>query len=307
MPRAARGYLPMLVFLSALWGSSYMFIKVAVDEIAPTAMISLRLLVAGSLLFAVLAVQSGGVRGAVAGVRDVGRGGLVLGVINSALPFTLIAWGETHIESGVAGIANASVPIFVVLLALRFNPAERVTGWRLGGVMVGIVGVGVLAGFHPSGGWWAVAGVGAITLASLSYAAANLYAQHHYTRVNVIALAAATHCAAALVILPFGLARLPSEVPSWKALGSVLALAVLGTSVASLVHYRMVTWYGSSRTTMVTYLIPAFALFYGVVILDEALTANAVLGLALILGGVALGSGLVRMRRREPLPASPTP
>jgi drug/metabolite transporter (DMT)-like permease len=199
------------------------------------------------------------------------------------------------------------VPIFVVLLAIRFNPSERVTGWRLAGVMVGIAGVAVLAGLHPSGGWWAVAGVAAITVASLAYAAANLYAQHHYTRVNVIALAAATHCAAALMILPFGLARLPSHTPSWKAIGSVVALAVLGTSVASLVHYRMVTWYGSSRTTMVTYLIPAFALFYGVVILGEAVTANAVLGLALILGGVALGSGVLRMRRREPVPASPAP
>jgi drug/metabolite transporter (DMT)-like permease len=307
MAPGARGYLPMLVLLSALWGSSYMFIKVAVAEIPPTAMIALRLALAGSVLFAVLALQSGGVRGALEAMRGIGRGALVLGVINSALPFTLIAWGETHIESGIAGIANASVPIFVVLLAIRFNPAERAAGWRLAGVMVGIVGVGVLAGLHPSGGWWAVAGVAAITLASLCYAAANLYAQHHYGRVNVIALAAGTHCAAALMILPFGLARLPPHAPSWKALGSVLALAVLGTAVASLVHYRMVTWYGSARTTMVTYLIPAFALFYGVVILDEPLTVNAILGLALILTGVALGSGLVRVRRREPLPASPAP
>ena len=307
MTRTARGYVPMLTFLAALWGSSYMFIKVAVEEIAPTAMIAGRLILAGAVLFGALAVQSGGIGAALAELRKVGRGGIVLGVINSALPFTAIAWGETHVESGIAGIANASVPIFVVLLALRFNPAERVTGWRLAGVLVGIAGVAVLAGLHPSGGWWAVAGVGAVTLASLCYAAANLYAQHHYTRVNVIALAAATHCAAALMILPFGLARLPSTTPSWKALASVAALALLGTAVASLVHYRLVSWYGSSRTTMVTYLIPAFALFYGVVILDEPLTANAVAGLLLILGGVALGSGLLRMRRREPVPAAPAP
>jgi drug/metabolite transporter (DMT)-like permease len=305
--RTSRGYVPMLVLLAALWGSSYMFIKVAVEEIPPTAMIAGRLLLAGAILLAVLAIQSGGVGPARAAIREVGRGGIVLGVINSALPFTLIAWGETHVESGIAGIANASVPIFVVLLAIRFNPAERVTGWRLAGVMVGIAGVAVLAGLRPSGGWWAAAGVGAITVASLCYAAANLYAQHHYTRVNVIALAATTHCAAALLILPFGLARLPAHVPGWKALGSVVALAVLGTSIASLVHYRMVTWYGSSRTTMVTYLIPAFALFYGVVILGEVLSANAVLGLVLILGGVALGSGIFRARRRAPVPASPSP
>jgi drug/metabolite transporter (DMT)-like permease len=275
-----------------------------VGEIEPAAMITLRLLLAGSVLFGVLALQQGGAGRALAAVRGLGRAGLVLAVTNSALPFTLIAWGEKHVDSGIAAIANASVPIFVALLALRFNPAERVGGLRLAGVLLGLVGVGVLAGFHPSGGRWAVGGILAITAASFSYATANLYAQERTIAVNPITTAAATHVTAALLILPFGLAQLPSQVPGWKALASVAVLGVVGTALASLIHYRMVTWYGSSRTMLVSYLLTGFALFYGVVLLGEPLTVNAILGLALILGGVALGSGLA-VPRRAPVPAAP--
>ena len=123
-----------------------------------------------------------GPRGAVAELRSTGAGAFILGVTNMAFPFVLIAWGEKHIDSGVAAIANATVPIFVALLAIRFNPSERVRGWRLVGVALGLVGVGVLAGLHPQGGWWGVAGTLAVVVASLSYASANLYAQHRFPR-----------------------------------------------------------------------------------------------------------------------------
>ena len=272
-------------------------------------MISLRLLLAGSILFGVLCVHAGGPRRALAEVRGLGAGGLVLALTNSVFPFTLIAWGEKYVDSGIAAIANASVPIFIALLAVRVNPAERPRGLRLVGVLVGLLGVGVLAGFHPTGGWWAVAGILAITLASLCYAVANLFTQARFMDVNPIVIATATHLTAAFLILPFGLAQLPDHMPGWKALGSVAALGILGTALASLVHYRMVTWYRPSRTMLVSYLLTGFALFYGVVVLGESLTLNAVLGVILIFGGVALGSGLLSTRRRrtEPVPAAPAP
>ena len=102
---------------------------------------------------------------------------LVLGTINAAIPFTLIAWGETHIDSGVAAIANATVPLFVVLLAIKVRPSERATGARLAGILLGLAGVVLLAGAQPGGGWWAVAGTLAVVLASLSYACGALYGQ----------------------------------------------------------------------------------------------------------------------------------
>lgn len=273
-----------------------MFIKVALDELEPAAMMALRLFLAAGVLVTILLAQMGW-RAALAGVRDVGSRGLALGLFNAALPFWLIAWGEKHVDSGVAAIANSTVPIFVALLAIRLNPGERSRGLRLVGVMLGLVGVGVLTGLSPDGGWWAVAGTLSVVLSSACYAWANLFTQRHFTRTAPLVLATVAITTAAFLILPFGLAQLPGHVPGWRTLGSVAALGVLGTSVAYLVHYRLVTRYGSSRSSLVTYLIPAFALLYGSVFLDEPLTLGALLGLALILGGVGLGSGLVRRRR----------
>jgi drug/metabolite transporter (DMT)-like permease len=300
-----RGYVPLLLIVGGIWGASYLFIKVAVEEIEPTAMMDLRLLLAAAVLVPFVALRLG-VERAVAEVRSTGVGAFILGVSNMALPFTLIAWGEKHIDSGVAAIANASVPIFVALLAIRFNPSERVTGVRLAGVMLGLAGVGVLTGLDPEGGWWAIAGTLAVVVASLSYAAANHYTQHRFPRTSPLVITTASSLAAALVLLPPALLQLPEAVPSWKALGSVAALGIAGTALALIFFYAMLSRYGASRASLVTYLLPPFALVYGVVFLDERMTVNAVLGLFLILAGVALGSGFLRLaRRREAAPVTP--
>ncbi|MCC6224559.1 MAG: DMT family transporter [Thermoleophilia bacterium] len=291
-----RGYLPLLLFLASLWGASYMLIKIALHELEPAAMMTLRLFLAAAVLIAILLAQAGW-RGALEGAREVGRRGLVLGLVNAALPFWLIAWGEKHVDSGVAAIANSTVPIFVAVLAIRLNPGERSRGLRLVGILAGLVGVGVLTGFHPGGGWWAVAGTLSVVLSSLCYAWANLFTQRHFTRTAPLVLATVAVTTAAFLILPFGLAQLPGRLPGWETLGSVALLGTAGTAVAYLVHFRLVTSYGSSRSSLVTYLLPAFALFYGSVFLGEPLTLAALLGLGLILGGVGLGSGLVRRRR----------
>jgi drug/metabolite transporter (DMT)-like permease len=293
-----RAYLPSLLLLSAIWGASYLFIKVAVEEMEPAALMALRLLLAAATLAAVLVAQVGW-RRALADVRATGRHGVVLGVINGAFPFWLIAWGEQHVDSGIAAIANATVPIFTALLAIHYRPSERSSGLRLAGILVGLAGVAVLAGLHPEGGWWAVAGTLAVVLASLSYARANLYTQEHFSATPSLVIATAAASAGLVVMIPFGLLQLPATMPSAKALGSVAALGIVGTAVASIVLYRMLKAYGAARTTLVTYLLPVFALFYGAVLLEEPITSNAVAGLLLILAGVALGSGLVRSPRRR--------
>src|SRR5438105_4505288 len=166
----SRSYVIYIGLLAAFWGASYMFIKVADRAFEPATMIMLRLVIAAGLLLAVIVAQRGR-RQTVAEMRRLGWEGFALGVVNAAIPFTLIAWGEKHIDSGVAAIANASMPIFVVLLAIRWKPSERVRGLRLAGFLIGLVGVGVLAGIHPRGGWWGVAGTMAVVVASVSYAA----------------------------------------------------------------------------------------------------------------------------------------
>jgi len=291
--------------LAAFWGASYMFIKVAGRAFEPASMMMLRLLIASTVILVVLALQRGWTATRTE-MRALGWEGFALGVVNGAIPFTLIAWGERYIDSGVAAIANASMPIFVVLLAIRFKPSETVRGLRLVGFLVGLVGVGVLAGVHPQGGWWGAAGTLAVVVASVSYAVGSLWGQRLIVRTSGLVLSAASMLGGLLVLLPFGLWQLPGSLPGWKEIGSVIALAVIGTAVAQIILYRVLRSDGAARVSLVTYLLPATALLYGVLLLGEPLTWEELAGMALILGGVALGSGAVRLPRREPV-AAPSP
>jgi drug/metabolite transporter (DMT)-like permease len=303
----ARGYVPLLLIVAGIWGASFMFIKVAVDEIEPIPMIWIRLILAALVLVPVLFHQLGA-RSAIEALRAGVWGFVFLGFANSALPFSLIAWGEKHIDSSVAAIANAPVPIFVALLAIRFRPSERVTGVRLVGIFLGFLGVAVLTGFHPEGGWWAVAGTLAVVLAALLYAISNLFAAARFSRTSPFVIVTGSAVTGAVMLTPLAVFQLPSEMPSVEAASSVAALGILGTAVALLFFFRMLNRYGPSRAALVTYLIPPIAVAYGVLLLGEPLTANAVAGLVLILGGVALGSGVLRWtRRREPevVPVAP--
>jgi drug/metabolite transporter (DMT)-like permease len=301
----SRSYVIYIGLLAAFWGASYMFIKVANRDFEPATMMFLRLLIASALLLVVLAAQRGA-QASFHDMRSVGWQGFALGVVNGAIPFTLIAWGERHIDSGVAAIANASMPIFVVLIALRWQPSERVRGLRLFGFIVGLVGVGVLAGLHPKGGWWGAAGTLAVVVASASYAVGSIWGQRLIAHTSGLTLAATTMIGGLIVLAPLGLWQRPSQVPGWKEIGSVVALAVLGTAVAQIILYRVLRSDGAARVSLVTYLLPVTALFYGVTLLGEPLTVEELLGMALILGGVALGSGALRFTRREPV-AAPSP
>jgi len=243
-------------------------------------------------------------RYSVEALRGAWREGIVLGVLNAAIPFTLIAWGERYVDSGVAAVANASVPIFVAVLAFCFVPSERSTGMRLVGVGVGLAGVAILAGVHPAGGWNGAIGTGAIVLASMSYAVANLYAGRRM-RAGGPVLAANSMAVAFVVLLPLALVSAPSSAPGWKPLLSAVALGVLGTALAQVLFYRMIGIWGSSRSVLVAYMLPAFALFYGAVFLSEPVTWQKLCGLGLILVGVALGSGAFRLVRRTPVVQAP--
>src|SRR5919109_892248 len=225
-----------------------MFIEIALDDLSPAATMSGRLLVAAVVLSGVLVARRGP-RQALGCVRQFGRAGLILGAVSTALPFWLIAWGQTHIDSGIAAIGNAAMPIFVALLAIRFAPGERVTGFRAVGIVLGILGVGVLVGVDPAGGLWGAIGT----------------------------------------------------------LAAIATLGIGGTAIGLLLYIHLVESHGSSRASLVVYLLPVIAVFYGAVFLDEPVRVTALAGLALILSGVALGSGLVRpLRRQEAVPA-PSP
>ena len=287
-----RVYLTLLLSLAAIWGASFMFIEIALDDFAPTTLMAGRVVVASLVLVGLMAA-----RGTVGRLRRAGWRAFALGIINSAVPFTLIAWGQEHIDSGVAAIANATVPIWVALLAIWLAQSERATGIRIVGIVVGLAGVAVLTGSQPDVDAWAVIGTLAVVLASVLYALASLLLQRQTERLDTLTLSTATMLGAMVVLLPFGLAQAPSHAPGWAAVGSVVALGVGGTAVGLLIFMKLIGDFGSFRAGLVTYLLPVTALLYGSVLLGEEVTVAMLAGLALILFGVALGSGVVRFGR----------
>jgi drug/metabolite transporter (DMT)-like permease len=256
-----------------------------------------RVVISAVCLVAMLAATRG-VRGAGRELAAAGFGAYALGVINSAVPFTLIAWGQQHVDSGTAAIGNASTPIWVAVLAIWFSHSERAFGARLVGILLGLLGVAVLTGAQPEASWWTLAGTLAVVVASFSYAAASLIAQGRMAGTGPLALSAATMIGAAVVLVPFGLVQLPSSAPDAATVASVVALGVAGTAIGLLLFFRLINRYGSARAALVTYLLPVTALLYGAALLDEPVGFAKLAGMALILGGVALGSGMARLPRR---------
>ena len=224
------------------------------------------------------------------------------------MPFWLIAWGEKYIDSGMAGIAQATVPIFSLLIGLRFLPHERIGAARVAGVCLGLVGVAFVAGGTPEGGAWAVAGTLAVVLASVSYAggrdlrpaARERHALGAGARDRVHARGERRSCSRSRSLSP------PTSVPTAGAIVSLLLLALFGTALAQLVLFRVVRLYGARRLSLVTYLLPGFALVYGAVILDERVGVAALAGLALILARRrARLRARCGSRRRQPARPSP--
>jgi drug/metabolite transporter (DMT)-like permease len=283
-------YWPTILLLAAMWGASYLFIKLAVDDIPPAAMTELRVLIAGVLLAVYLAVRMG-TRRAVLELRAAWLPCLVLGVINAALPMGLVAWGETHIDSSVAGIAQSTVPIFTFLLAARFLPHEPVGPIRVAGVALAFFGVAVLAGLHTEGGVWTVVGTLAVVLSSLSYASGGVYGQLQVKGTAGPVLAAGNMLAAAVILLPFAIADPPSQAPGSAAVAGLIGLILIPTFAGQLLLFRVLRLFGSRKLSIVTFLMPAFAVVYGTVLLSEPLTVAMLVGFALILIGAALASG----------------
>jgi len=290
----------MLLVLAALWGSSFMFIKIGVRELAPTTLIGVRLAIGALTLLPVALVR--------VGARRVGRELRVFAwplffaaLVNSALPITALAWAETRIDSGLGAVLQAAAPLFTALLALRYSVGDRVGGARLVGLVVGFGGVALLVGVQPQGDLLAAL---AVVFSAFCYAIAALYTSR-LDKISPLVSALGMLTWSAVVLAPFAAVQAPSHVPSWGAIGSLLVLGVGGSGLAYVLYFSILTGAGASYGILVTYLTPAMALFYGAVFLSEPVTASAVGGLVLILAGVALGTGTFRpARRREERVAS---
>jgi drug/metabolite transporter (DMT)-like permease len=287
----------MLLALAAIWGSSFMFIKVAVREVTPGEVVFGRVLT-GTLALLPAVPFLGGWGRTWAGLRRFAGPLLLLGILNAALPFWLLAWSEKRLDSGLAAVLQASMPLFTALFVYWFTRSQRVTGAKLVGVVVGFVGVLLLVGVQPRGD---VLSALAVLLTALMYAGSSVYAGVRLRETPAVVTSLGALGFATLVTLPLGLTELPSEPPSWKVIASIVALGAVGLSIAYLLYFTLIAGQGAPYAALVTYLVPALALVYGAVFLGEAVTASAVGGLALILAGVALGTGTVGSRRMRGL------
>ena len=279
----------LLLTLASIWGASFLFIKLGVDEVEPAVVVLGRLVVGVAVLVPVVLL-----RGAIPDLRAMWIPCVVLGALNNAVPYWLIAFAETRIDSGLAAVIQAAAPILTVVLATRIDPSQRVRGLRLVGVAVGFVGVALLVGVQEGS---QLVGALAVLGTATCYAVSVLYAGRTVRSFPPLEVAIGQLGVGMLLALPFGLAQLPSEAPPAKAVAAIVALGALSTGVAYLLYFTLIARAGASRAILVTYLVPAFALDYGTVFLDEPVTLSALAGLVLILGGTALGTGMGFRRR----------
>lgn len=295
--------LGVLLALGAVWGSSFMFIKVGGEGLQPFALVEVRL---GLAAFTMLAAGSLN-RRTWPLFRKYWRPLVVMGVINCALPYTLFAWGEIYINSGLAAIYNATTPLWTGALGLIWASAERLTPGKTVGLFIGLAGVvlvvsGDLAVEGASSEQ--LLGQGAVLLAGLSYAVSGIYGGKSLRGVPPRIPASGQLIAGAIILLPLAAFQIPGSVPSIRAIGAVSMLAITNTALASMMYYWLLTHIGTVKTVLVTYLLPGFALLWGAIFLDEAVTLPAVAGLLLILLGISVTSGgglgfLARLRNRD--------
>lgn len=291
--------LTRLGVLAAIWGFSFLLIKVGLEGLSATQVVSARLLAGAAVLAAVVAVRR------VALPRSPVLWGhlAVLGLLANVVPFFLFAWGEANgAPSGLAGVYNATTPLFTLVVAMAVLPEERPTPARAGGLALGFLGVLVV--LAP---WRGLAGAGLAGQLACLGAAACYGVAFVYTRRFVspsgygpLPLAAGQLGAAALTMLalaPF-IATGPVQL-SGRVVGAMLVLGALGTGVAYLVYYRLIADVGPTTASTVTYLVPIVAVALGVAVRGEPIGWNDFAGAAVVIAGVAAAEGRLRLPRHR--------
>jgi drug/metabolite transporter (DMT)-like permease len=284
--------------MSVIWGTPYLFIKLAVDDGVSPIFVSWGRVVIGAAILLALAWRAGVLRG----LRW--RWMAVLALVEIVFPFPLIAAGEQRVSSSLAAIVIACVPLIVAVIALRFDPAERASGRRLVGLVVGLAGVVALVGIDVAGHGRELVGVGFLIIAAIGYAIGPMVIKSRLGGLDPRASMGGSLALAALALTPFALAS-PGRAPSTEALVAIVVLGVVCTALAFVLFSVLIAEAGPGRATVITYVNPVVALALGIVALGERPGAGALLGLALILAGSWLSTDgrLPRRRRAHPVAA----
>jgi drug/metabolite transporter (DMT)-like permease len=268
------------VALGIIWGLPYFFIKVAVQEVSPFALAFARILLATMILMPIAWR-----RGALRSLAQHKAAVVAFGLIEFAIPFSLISLGERWISSSVTGILIAMVPLSIALIQRFFGIREALGRWRIAGLVIGFVGVAALLGTGPISGALGWAGVGCMLVSTLCYAVGPLIIQRHLHGLDSIGpLAASLGVASVILLIPAAL-EIPVRLPSANALGSIAVLGIVCTAVAMLLMFYLVRHAGASRASVITYINPVVATLLGVLVLDEHLGIGGFIAFALILLG----------------------
>jgi drug/metabolite transporter (DMT)-like permease len=278
-------HIGLLLLLAAIWGASFLFIKIGVSEMGPFTFAMLRVLIGSVVLLAIILVNKQGLP------RDRRTWWLFafMGVFNALIPFGLIAWGEQSIPSGLAAILNATMPLFTFILAAIFDH-ERVTVGRILGMVIGFGGILIITLPQLASGFVAsVWGELAVIVAAASYALATVFARRNLHHVKPITASFGQIAMGCLFLIPFAMSEHPWTIhPSLIAIIALLVLSIVGTALAYLIYYRLLQEGGATLASLVTFITPLFGVFYGFLFLSETMSWTSLVALVCILGSVLL-------------------
>jgi len=278
----------LLLLLASCWGPSFLFIKIAVLEVSPLMLAALRIGI-GALILNLFLLYKGE---RLPLTLDFWKKVLVAGFFAQALPFTLINWGEQYVDSSLASLLNGLTPLSTIVLAQLMLQDEKMTRNKLGGVILGLIGLACLV--LPSlgnGMTGSTEGILAITLAAISYGVGLVYVRKNLIKVPVIHAPAAQLLAISIYLIPLAFIFTPDfsfAQVSWQALSAIAILGSFGTAIAFVIYYRLLARTNAGYVSMVTFLMPIYGVILGMVFLNEQLTSWMFLGALSILAGISL-------------------
>ena len=292
-------HISLLAALAAIWGGSYLLIKYALDGFSAGMIVSARCLLAS----AVLAVM-GAAGPALRDLRARPKWAIILGTTAVTAPFLLITFGEHVVPSGLTAVLISPASLFVALLAPFIDPSERIDRRQGLGMVLGLGGVALVVGVESIGTLGEFLGALAMVAAAFFYALSSFVVKRRYGKLAAMETSWVSVTVAGMMTIPLAIATTPGHTPTAGSIAALVTLGAIGTAIAFIIFYKLITEVGAGRAALVSYLAPGVALFYGAVFRDEAITVAAVVGLVLILGGVAIAS---RPRRVTVRVAAPEP
>ncbi|ODP26268.1 putative transporter YdfC [Paenibacillus nuruki] len=281
-----------LLLLGALWGASFIFIRIAAPVLGPIWLIDLRVWIAGIVLLIYAFIVR-----KLPDFKKEWKYYLMLGLLNAAIPFSLIAYSAVHLNASLTAILNATTPLFTAIVA-RIWLKEYLSVRKVIGILIGLVGVCILMGWSSVPFTLEVwLSIGASLTAALFYGIGSVYTKLTFTNTPALSLSIGQQLAAGIILIPLSVVTVPTVTISLTVMIAVLGLAVLCTAIGYLLYFYLVEHVGPTKTVSVTFLVPLFGIFWGILLLNEHITLGTIVGLIVIFIGVILMNGVQKTKK----------